>query len=555
MTGLIGRAALAALTASAAAAAPARADAPAERVDRIMAAHARSDGPGCAVGVSRDGELLLARGYGLANLDHRVPNDPGTVFDVGSVSKQFTAAALLLLAEEGRLSLDDPVRRHIPELPDYGVPLTLRHLIHHTGGVRDYLELMELAGMRAHDAYGLRDLLELITRQRELNFPPGREHLYSNSGYILLAVVAERAAGEPLGALLESRIFGPLGMGHTFVYDDPTRVIPGRATGYAPRLGGGYAVDHYYNFAVPGDGQVYTTLGDLALWDRAFSRGGVGSPGFMQRLLEPARLDDGSRLDYAFGLRLGEHRGLATIRHGGSWGGFRAHFLRYPGPDLAVSCLCNHAQAEPEELAEAVAEVFLGDLMRPAAEAASFQPSIVALEALSGTFREQRTGRTWQLRLRRGALHARALDGTPERRLTPLAPGRFEIRGDESSQIRFEAGRDGRRQVQLRRDGQEETLLEEVESVRPGLAELAAYAGSYRSDELAVTWTLAPAGSGLEVEMSRRGAGFALWPAVPDVFVSEDRVVEFERDVSGAVSGFRVHAGRVRNLRFTRDAS
>jgi CubicO group peptidase (beta-lactamase class C family) len=526
-----------------------------DRVDRIMAEFARSDGPGCAVGVSRDGELLLAKGYGLANLDHGVPNGPDTVFDVGSVSKQFTAAAIRLLAEQGRLSLDDPLRLHVPELPDYGAPLTLRHLIHHTSGVRDYLELQGLAGMPAHDVYHLDDLLTLIARQRELNFTPGDQHLYSNSGYILLAIVAERVTGEPLGEFLRERIFEPLGMERSFVYDDPTRVIPGRATGYAPRPGGGYAVDHYYNFALPGDGQIYTTLGDLARWDRAFSRGGVGEPGFMQRLLEPGRLNDGTLLDYAFGLRLGEHRGLATIRHGGSWGGFRAHFLRYPGPNLAVSCLCNDARAEPEDLAEAVAGVFLEDAMQPVAEAASFQPSIVALEALSGTFREERTGEIWQLRLRRGSLHARTLDGGSEQRLTPLAPGRFDVGGEVRAQIRFEAGHDGRRQVRLQREGAAEVLLEEVDTVRPAAAALAAYAGSYFSDELDVSWMLAPSGPGLEVEMSRGGAGFAVWPSVPDVFLSDDRVLRFERDASGDVTGFRVHKGRVKNLHFTRRSS
>jgi len=505
--------------------------------------------------VSRDGRLLLAKGYGLANLDLRVPNGPDTAFDVGSVAKQFTAAAILLLADDGKLSLDDTVRQYVPELPDYGAPLTLRQLIHHTGGVRDYLELQELAGMPAQDVYDLDDLLALIARQGALNFAPGTDRLYSNSGYILLAIVAQRVSGQPLGDLLHARVFAPLGMDHSIVYDDATRVIPGRATGYAPRPGGGWSVDHYYNFAVPGDGQLYTTVGDLAKWDRAFTTGGVGGPGFLPRLLEPGRLADGTRLEYAFGLRVGEYRGLATVRHGGSWGGFRAHFLRFPERGLAVSCLCNDADAEPEDLAEAVAEVFLGDALAPVDTPPAFEPSPVALEALAGTFREVPGERIWQLRLRRGALHARALDGGPEQRLTPLAPGRFALAGDASIQIHFEAGRDGRRQVRLERDGRETGRLEEIDEPQPAPAALQAYAGSYRSDELDVTWTLAPAGSRLEVEMSRSGAGFPLWPAAPDVFVSGDRVVEFERSDRGEVTGLRVHTARVKRLRFLKNAS
>ncbi|MGH9381900.1 MAG: serine hydrolase domain-containing protein, partial [Thermoanaerobaculia bacterium] len=239
-------------------------------IDAVFVDYDRTDSPGCALGVVRDGELVYARGYGMANLEHGVPITPGTVFDIGSTSKQFAATATVLLAEEGRLSLDDEVRKWIPELRDYGAPLTIRHLLHHTSGLRDYLTLMSLVGTSFDGLTTDDDALDIIARQRELNFPPGSEHLYSNSGYFLLSQIIERASGQSLREYAGTRIFEPLGMDDTHFHDDHTHVVPRRATAYAPLSeDGAFRIDMSL-FEQTGDGAVYTTIDDLVRWDGNF---------------------------------------------------------------------------------------------------------------------------------------------------------------------------------------------------------------------------------------------------------------------------------------------
>ena len=302
--------------------------APEPRVDSVFASYDRPDAPGCAVGVYQDGRIRYARGYGLADLEHRVPITPATVFDIGSTSKQFTAATILLLQQEGKLSLDDDVRRFLPELPEYERPITIRHLLHHTSGLRDYIGLLQLAGIRYDDVSTPDDALQMIARQRALNFLPGEEHLYSNSGYFLLSLIVERAAGRSLRDEARDRIFVPLGMTRTAYLGHYADVVLDRAIGYEP-------VDSGYRADMPrwlqlGDGALLTTVEDLVHWGENFRTTRVGGAGMRDALLTRGQLASGKELDYALGLMRGEHRGLPTVFHGGSWGGYVAEFLRFP---------------------------------------------------------------------------------------------------------------------------------------------------------------------------------------------------------------------------------
>ncbi len=315
--------------------------------------------PGCAVGVLQGGELALARGYGMANLEHDVPIGAETVFRIASTSKQMTAGAIAHLAEEGILSLDDPLERWIPEFPSHAADVTLRHLLHHTSGLRDYLVLMNMAGYRGTDWYSDRDALEMILRQRELNFAPGSEFLYSNSGYFLLSVVVERATGQTLAEYAAERMFRPLGMASTHFHDDPTRVVPNRATGYSPTEGG-YRIDET-TLPMVGDGGVFTTIRDLALWVRNLEDPStMGGAGWRDAMWTRGVLANGDTLDYALGLQYGSHRGTSTVGHGGSFVGFRADSRQFPDHGLAVYVLCNRSDAAPQRRTLEVAEVFLG---------------------------------------------------------------------------------------------------------------------------------------------------------------------------------------------------
>ena len=248
-----------------------------DQIDTIFSAEIAADSPGCALGVARDETTELSRGYGLANLDHRIPITPRTVFDVGSVTKQFTAASAVLLAQDGALALDDDVRDYLPELPEYETPIRVRDLLHHTSGVRDYLNLMALGGRDFYAPIRHQDIVELLARQQALVDPPGSRYRYSNTGYMLAATIVERVSGQRFDHFAKARIFDPLGMAASFLYEDAEQVVPNRATGYAQARGNatGFRMVHNFPFATAGDGQLYTTVKDLLLWSRAFITDGV----------------------------------------------------------------------------------------------------------------------------------------------------------------------------------------------------------------------------------------------------------------------------------------
>lgn len=338
------------------------------RVDRIFAPWDRTDSPGCALGVYRNGSIEYARGYGMANLELGVALSPQSVFDIGSTSKQFTATSIMLLAHDGKLSLDDDIRKYVPELPNYGKPITIRHILTHTSGIRDYLTLWALAGVDDADLTTDKDALDLLVRQRELNFAPGEQWLYSNSGFFLASVIVHRVSGKTLAQFAAERIFGPLGMTHTRYNDDHMSIIPNRATGYAPRDSSGFATA-MSNFEQTGDGAVQTSIEDLLRWDENFYIGTIGGAELLAALQKPAVLNSGKQQTYALGLMVDAYRGLRTVSHGGSWAGYRAELLRFPDQHLSVACLCNLARTNPSRLARQVAEIYLGDKMTPANDA------------------------------------------------------------------------------------------------------------------------------------------------------------------------------------------
>jgi len=332
-------------------------------VDALFASWDRPGSPGCALAVSRKGEPLYSRGYGYANLDYGFPIGPQTVFDVGSVTKQFVAASISMLELEGKLSLEDDVRRWLPELPDYERPIKLRHMIHHTSGLRDYLTLFPLAGRDHYFPISLAQILDMMSRQRALNFPPGERSQYSNTAYMLLALVIERASGQSLAEFAEQRIFAPLGMDGSLMYDDYEAIIPRRATGYDRHDDDDIRMVHNYNFDVPGDGQLYTTVEDLLRWDSYLH--GPERPAIHSLMLTEGTLDDGTPLGRARGLYLGEYRGLRTIHHTGSSWGSRSVLMRFVEPGVGIAIACNDGLAETLQLAYRVADHYLADELAP----------------------------------------------------------------------------------------------------------------------------------------------------------------------------------------------
>jgi len=355
---------------SSTAAAPHSPDTLAGRIDALFAAWDRPDTPGAVVAVVQHGEIVYARGYGMANLEHAAPLTPSTVFLAASVSKQFTAFAIALLADQGKLSLDDDVRRYVPELPAYEHPITIRHLIHHTSGLRDEFELLALAGYRMDDVITKETILRLAFRQQALNFKPGDEYLYANTGYTLLAEIVERVTGQSFRSWTTAHLFEPLGMNDSHFRDDYQAVLKNRAQGYyqdgdrqdGDRQDGEPTYkNQVVNYANVGASGLYTTAEDLARWVQNFEDGRVGGRAVLKQVHEQGRLNNGDTLSYAFGLGIGQYKGHARVSHSGSHRGFRTYVARFPDDDLAVIVLSNLDSFQPTGLALQVADLYLVD--------------------------------------------------------------------------------------------------------------------------------------------------------------------------------------------------
>lgn len=328
------------------------------KVDRIFARLAAADEPGAVVFVGRGKDVVLQRAYGCADLERGVPLATDSVFDIGSTSKQFTATCVLLLEQEGRLALGDPVEKHVPELPACCHAVTLRHLMLHTSGIPDYIGLMARAGADLEDRTTADEAMTALGKVTELEFATGAKWSYSNSNYFLLSEVVERVAKRPLAEFAQERIFGPLGMTRTHIHTDCTMVVPKRAFSYAkdPRGVWKWA---FSNWEQTGDGAVMTTVGDLFLWARNFTDGKVGGAPLLAAMGERGKLDDGKPLDYGAGLMFGDDGGRKIVSHGGAWAAYRADLVRIPSEDLVVICLCNRDDANPSDLCRRVARAAL----------------------------------------------------------------------------------------------------------------------------------------------------------------------------------------------------
>jgi len=352
--------------------------------------------PGCAVGVAVGGTPTLLRAYGMADLEHDVPNTPDTIFEAGSVAKQFTAMAVLLLAGDGRLSLDDPARTYVPELPDYGPPLTIRHMLTHTSGLRDWGSVAAIAGApRTTRAYTHDHVLDIVSRQKALNFPPGTNWSYSNTGFNLAAIIVSRVSGMSFAEFSQRRIFTPLGMTRTAWRDDHRRIVKGRATAYATPGGSSYRIEMPFE-NVHGNGGLLTTVGDLLKWNENFVAPKVGTRALLAEMQRVARLADGRELDYALGLYARTEGGVRNVFHSGSTAGYRAHLNRFPEAHTSVAVLCNASDGQATDAAARVSRLYLADRLAPnsggvpgdpAGERDAPWPPLASLRELSGDYR------------------------------------------------------------------------------------------------------------------------------------------------------------------------
>ena len=534
------------------------------RINAVFKQYHRKDSPGCALGVYRNGIIAYARGYGMADLERGVPITPATLFDLGSTSKQFTAASIALLVADGKLSFQDAVRKYLPEIPDYGATITLDHLVRHTSGIRDYAGLLSLAGWKLEDVTTDDDAIQIIARQRALNFPPGTKWDYSNSGFFLLSIVVQRVTGKNLAEFAKERIFTPLGMTNTHFRNDHNAILPGRALGYSPLEKGGFRND-MSSWDQLGDGAVQSSVEELVKWDRNFYTPTVGGQALLDRLQEPGTLSNGKPHGYGRGLFLDTYRGVRRVQHGGAWAGYRAMLMRFPEQRTSFAVLCNVGSANTSKLAEGAADVVLGGAfrrvevvaggassqVREADSAKGMGAGSVDPHRFEGIYFAETEQSVIRVVSQGGGLAVRAF-GT----IIPLKPAGLERFRAERYPLEIEfsgppdvpasAARMGFR-------GEEGASYVRVAAASPGPDRVAELAGTYYSPELDASWKILVK-EGRAV-VSGRGIGEdPLDPVFEDAFTAGPSFLRFTRDAAGKIAGFEASASRMQRIRFERGA-
>ena len=513
------------------------------QVDALFEPWDKYNTPGAAVAVIHHGQVVHKRGYGLASLEHQVGITSRTVFDAASVSKQFGAFAIALLVDQGRLSMDDDIHMYIPELGDFGHTITIRHLIHHTSGLRDWPGVLAMAGRSMEDVISFDEIITTTRNQKTLNFAPGERYSYSNTGYNLLALVVERISGMSFRKFTERHIFRPLGMLHTYFQDDHEEIVRNRAYGYRPSWQNYRRVGN--SLMALGSSSLHTTIDDLILWAQNFSKQDVGSATVHALMETRGVLTSGETLSYAFGQVLGTYRGLRTLSHTGSWAGFRSALMRFPDHDLVVIVLSNTTDMNAGRMAQLTAETYLEPFMHavptaPATASVSFEP-----DDYVGVY-EISVGQVVQLTNSQETLQAR---------IPPGAPATLRAVGQDSfyvlpwnTTLTFE--RNGLGHVtHIEAFGQSAPRVEPVK-----LIDLNEYTGPYYSLELGVSYVLMVRNDTL-MAMGPEGAKITMMPAVRDMFLTDQwymPLIRFQRGEDGRLTRFEASNARSLRVEFRR---
>lgn len=544
---------------------------PNPQVDALFEQWDRPTSPGCALGVIRNGEFIYRRGYGMADLEHDIPLTADSVFYIASLSKQFTAASIALLIQQGKLSLDDEIQKYLPELPRYEKPVRIRHLIYHTSGISDFIVLKYLAAVPTqaiaagnsdgdnYEQMGLvtdSDIFKLIAAQRRLNFQPDTEYSYSNSNYSLLAEIVKRVSGKSLPDFAEENIFKPLGMVNTHYYPDLYVVVKNRAIGYTLR--GATFVPVRLNNGSVGPAGVLTTVNDLLLWDRNFYQNKLGSgDGKLIEMLLTGHDTSvhGLQLRYAFGLVSYKYKGLPSIGHDGAFFGFKSSMFRFPDQKFTVICLCNARNVpRADEFVDQVTDIYLADefksipTAKPSPVAAPLQLSTQELQRLAGIYWNPITEGLWMFTVKDGKLTDPAGGGSV---LEPIAKDRFRIAG-QSTEIVFErASENGPPSALLAiATNERPRRYQAVVAVTPSIKQLTEYAGSYFSEEIQTTYTFVIERGELRLQR-HRAENISLTPTFADNFWNDEfGYVRFTRNAQGKVDGLFYTGGQIRRFSF-----
>lgn len=525
------------------------------KVDKIFETWDKSDSPGAALAIVKGKKVVYTQGYGSANLEYDIPMTAKTVFHVASVSKQFTALAVTMLADSGKLSLDDDIRLHLPEIPDFGKTITIRHLLHHISGLRDQWELLAMAGWRLDDVITKNHILKMVSRQKDLNFDPGEEYLYCNTGYTLLAEIVERITKKPFRDWTQENIFDPLDMTHTHFHEDHEQIVKNRSYSYSPQ-GEGFR-KRVLSYANVGATSLFTTVEDMAKWVMNFESKVIANDAIMAVMHGQGRLNSGKEINYAFGLSIGEYKGLKTIGHGGSDAGFRSQVVRFPEEDFAVIVLSNLSAINTNRLAMQVADIYLSKKIKEKkpskkkAARASIELDPKILESYEGLYQIRPD---YVLTIKKQNERLTVQDTGGRKYVLYAESERLFFRRDTNFEIIFEINNVGDITKIIIRDNGRELEGRKTVPVQLTVEQIAEYTGEYYSPELDTFYRIV-FDEGRLIATHRKHDDFPLTVITPDYYSGTQwffRTVHFTRDKTQSIDGFLVTGSRVRNLRFTK---
>ncbi len=506
----------------------------AKKVDSVFSEYDKTNTPGCALAILKDGKIIYERGYGMSNMEYAIAITPSSIFHVASISKQFTAAALVKLSLEGRLSLNDDIRKYIQEVPNFGSTITFNNLIHHTSGIRDQWDLQALAGWRNDDLITEKDILEMLGRQRALNFTPGEEYSYCNTGFTLAGIAVQRITGVSLRDYADSVFFKPLGMTKTHFHSDHSEITPNRTSAYMKDNEGKWKIsipvfDNY------GATSLFTTVGDLARWDENFYSKKVGGEAFINAMLVTDKLNNGTQQNYASGIIKGTYKGYRTEGHAGADAGYRSYFLRFPDEHFSIIVFANFANANTTAISLKVADIFLKD---KGPVNTIFRTDSTIIKGWSGEYFDETTQSIIKLDFENGKLQLG---------LTELIPANNTVFNAGTTSFSF-SGDAEKTSLELSTIGSKTKMYHKVKRIDLSASELAEYVGSFYSPELDAKYLVTIKDSSLHLKIPRREET-EITPFIKDIF-SVGPVVRFSRNNKKIIDGFFLSTGRSRNLRF-----
>ncbi|WP_276482475.1 serine hydrolase domain-containing protein [Paraflavitalea pollutisoli] len=521
-------------------------DSTVNKINGIFSFFAAGNRPGCAVAIARHGQVVFSKGYGLANLEYNIPNTANTIFHIASESKQYVAFCMLLLEKEGKLSLDDDIRKYLEYVPDFGKKITIRHLIYHTSGLRDQWQLLANAGWQLDDVITQEHVIKLIAKQQALNFTPGDEWMYCNTGYTLMAEIVKKVSGLSLRDYTQKNIFEPLGMKDTHFHDNYTEIVPGRSYSYNLRGDGKYQ-HAVLSYSIVGATSLFTTVLDELKWVNNLNTGTVGGKDLVEKMLQPGVLNDGRKLNYAFALNLGKYKGWQQIGHGGSDAGYRTYACRFPEQGWEIVVFSNYGMANPVGFTNQIADLLLGASKPEPKDEEVYITDSVALKRFVGKYYGERGDRL-ELFFKEGKLYRRS----------PEAVVQLADKGNDRYKMAT-----GGVIIAGKQSWQGDSLLHwQVETAngvlsfqrQPAVAQPVTeeFTGRYYNEETEAYYTIGFNAGKLTLG-HRKFANADLTYIAPDQFTGPHwwmSHIRFIRDKRNKIIAFEVNAGRVQHLRY-----